>query len=149
MMVRFHHKVIKYLSYNRVSPKLHSIRYLHLVVDSQKITVSNKIKSTHNGNRWVLELLSSGYSTNTSILCLVCGKTLWRCWLMASEITKIGGIKLKGGVSIGDFLSDSDKATLGVANRNLKKANRVVRETSRLQSELKSIEDAMRDEVRK
>ena len=68
---------------------------------------------------------------------------------MAEEITKIGGIKLKGGVSIGDFLSDSDKATLGVANRNLRSANRVVRETSRLQSELKSIEDAIRDEVRK
>lgn len=149
MMVRFHHKVIKYLSYNRVSPKLHSIRYLHLVVDSQKITVSNKTKSTHNGNRWVLELLSSGYSTSTSILCLICGKTLWRCWLMASEITKIGGIKLKGGVSIGDFLSGSDKATLGVANRNLKRANRAVRETSRLQSELKSIEDEMKDKVRK
>lgn len=148
-MVQFHYKIIKYSSNQRVTPKLFSIEYLHLVVNLQKITVSNKIKSTHIGNRWVLELLSSGYSTNTSVLYLVCGKTFWRCFTMVSEITKIGGIKLKGGVSIGDFLSDSDKATLGVANRNLRSANRVVRETSRLQSELKSIEDAIRDEVRK
>lgn len=63
---------------------------------------------------------------------------------MAAEITKIGGIRLKGGVSLGDFLSPEDKASLGVAKHNLKKANKVVRETSRLQAELKEIEEAMR-----
>ena len=64
---------------------------------------------------------------------------------MAAEITKIGGIQLKGGVSLGDFLSPEDKASLGVAKRNLKKANKVVRETSRLQDELRRIEDEMRN----
>lgn len=64
---------------------------------------------------------------------------------MAEEITKIGGIRLKGGVSLGDFLSDEDKLQLGVGNTNLKRANSVVRNTSRLQSELKNIEEEMRN----
>lgn len=63
---------------------------------------------------------------------------------MASEISKIGGIRLKGGVSLGDCLSEADKASLGLSKRSLKQAQKVVRETSRLQDELRMIEEEMR-----
>ena len=63
---------------------------------------------------------------------------------MAEAITKIGGIRLKGGVSLGDFLSDEDKSQLGVGNTSLRRANANARRRTRLQSELQDIEDAMR-----
>lgn len=63
---------------------------------------------------------------------------------MAEEITKIGGIKLKGGVSLGAFLSDEDKAVLGVGNTSLKRENANARRRTRLQAELKGFEDEMR-----
>lgn len=63
---------------------------------------------------------------------------------MAEEITKIGGIRLKGGVSLGDFLSDEDKSQLGVGNTSLRRANADARRRTRLQAELKEFEDEMR-----
>lgn len=63
---------------------------------------------------------------------------------MAEEITKIGGIRLKGGVSLGDFLSESDKVALGVGNTSLRRANANARRRTRLQAELKEFEDEMR-----
>lgn len=63
---------------------------------------------------------------------------------MAEEITKIGGIRLRGGVSLGDFLSESDKVALGVGNTNLRRANENARRRTRLQAELKEFEDEMR-----